>query len=111
MPAKGESRMRNPSGPGFSASATSGAVRTELRLNEANEEDRQQQRAAGGALIAGLLLHFAILFLWGDSPSDMVGVLTGIFPDIPYDRYLKYPLSVLFSFYSAGEQSSCTESR
>jgi hypothetical protein len=64
-------------------------------LNEANEEDRQQKRAAGAAFIAGLLLYFAILFLWGDSPNDIVGVLTGIFPEVPYNRYLKYPLVVL----------------
>jgi hypothetical protein len=67
-------------------------------LNEVDEEDSQQKRAAGAALVAGLLLHFAILFLWGDSPNDIVGVLTGIFPDIPYDRYFKYPLAVLFFF-------------
>jgi hypothetical protein len=67
-------------------------------LNGANEEESQQKRAAGAALVAGLLLHFATLFLWEDSPNDTLGVLTGIFPAIPYDRCLKYPLVVLFFF-------------
>lgn len=54
-------------------------------------------KAAGAALAAGLLLHIAILFVWADTPNDVLGLLTGIYPIFPDgDRVFKYPLAVLF---------------
>jgi hypothetical protein len=57
-----------------------------------------RKSGAGTALAVGLLLPFPILVLWADSPSDIVGLLTGINPALPYDRFLKYPIVVCFLF-------------
>lgn len=56
----------------------------------------EKKSGAGAALAVGLLLPFPILVLWADSPSDILGLLTGINPALPYDRFLKYPVVVAF---------------
>lgn len=65
-------------------------------MNKNADVQSGKKSGTGAALAVGLLLPFPILVLWADSPSDIVGLLTGINSALPYDRFLKYPVVISF---------------
>ena len=53
-----------------------------LMSDEVRTKERRRE-AVGPAMLAGLLLQIAILFVWADAPSDVAAILLGMSANFP----------------------------